>query len=64
MLLDQQAHIKGEEDDGPLRISEGDMVLLRNKRRRKGDSSKLQPPFCGPYEILKFSQTTFTRLTI
>lgn len=52
MLQDQQAHMNGEEDDKPLSFSEGDMVLLE-KRKKKSDSSKLQPPFCEPYKILK-----------
>ena len=29
------------------------MVWLQNRRRKKGDSDKLQPKFVGPYHVLE-----------
>lgn len=52
-LNQQQAHVRGEVDEEPPHFGEGDLVLLENRRRRQGESSKLQPPFCGPYFVLE-----------
>lgn len=36
-----------------LKYREGVLVLFEDRQRRKGDSSKLGRPFCGPYTVLK-----------
>ena len=51
----RQLQIKTRQDDQeePLLFAPGDMVWLHNRRRKKGDSHKLQPKFVGPYHVLE-----------
>lgn len=51
-----QEEVEKGEDVEPLRVGEGDLVLMENRRRQKGKSSKLQLPFCGPYTVVKTCQ--------
>ena len=48
-----QKSVRQENTEEPLTFTPGDLVLLENKRRRKGDSAKLQPKFLGPYHIIQ-----------
>ena len=41
---------QGDADEPPL-FKVGNLVLLENRRRRKGDNPKLQSKFVGPYEV-------------
>ena len=60
-LRELQENVRQEDSEEPLNIVVGDMVLLENKRRRKGDSAKLQPKFLGPYTIIQaFKNHTYT----
>ena len=52
-LRQQQLEIRQEDQDEPLLFAVGDMVWLQNRRRRRGDSNKLQPKFVGPYQVLE-----------
>ena len=36
----------------PLLFQSGDLVLVQNTRRRKGENPKLQPKFVGSYKVL------------
>lgn len=49
----RQDQVRTSEKEEPLRFGEGDLVLMENRRRWNGESSKLQLPFCGPYTITK-----------
>ena len=51
VLRDQQQDIRQEDSEEPPLFKEGDLVLLENKRRRKGAHPKLQPKFVGPYVV-------------
>ena len=53
VLREQQQDVRHEDTEEPPLFSPGDMVLLLNKRRRKGENPKLQQKFVGPYEVLK-----------
>ena len=52
-LRQQQLEIRQEDQDEPLLFAVGDMVWLQNRRRRRGDSNKLQSKFVGPYQVLE-----------
>ncbi|XP_067947255.1 uncharacterized protein [Watersipora subatra] len=51
----QQSQIKLRQEDGdePPLYTPGDWVWLTNKRRRRGEISKLQAKFKRPYQVLK-----------
>ena len=36
-----------------LTFQEGDLVLMKNLKRRKGRNVKLQPKFIGPYRVFR-----------
>ena len=60
MLRQQQLHIRSEDCEEPPLFVEGDMVLMVNKRRRKGPGSKLAPKFVGPYEVVNVNSERHT----
>ena len=53
ILRDQQMETRGEDTAEPLLYKIGDLVLLENKRRKKGINPKLQAKFVGPYEVIR-----------
>ena len=53
LLRQQQAEVRQEDHEEPLLFTEGDLVWLLNKRRRKGENPKLQPKFVGPYRVIE-----------
>ena len=53
MLRHQQMDIRQEDSEEPPLFQSGDLVLMQNIRRRKGEAPKLQPMFVGPYEVVK-----------
>jgi len=53
MLQEQQLQIRQEGDEEPLLFALGDLVLMENKRRRKGENPKLQQKFVGPFEVVE-----------
>ena len=60
ILREQQMKIREEDLEEPPLFSEGDLVRLVNKRRRKGENPKLQPKYVGPYTILQsFANHTY-----
>ena len=59
-LRDLQWEVQQEDAEEPTLFKEGDLVLLENKRRRKGENPKLQAKFVGPYTIIKaFANHTY-----
>ena len=52
-LRQQQLEIRQEDQEKPPLFATEDLVWLENRRRRKGDNSKLQPKFVGPYKVVK-----------
>ena len=52
MLREQQMAVRQEDSEEPSLFQTGDLVLLQNVRRKKGENPKLQPKFVGPYEVI------------
>ena len=60
VLREQQMKIREEDSEESPLFSEGDLVWLVNKRRKKGETPKLQPKYVGPYTILQsFANHTY-----
>ena len=53
VLRQKQCDIRVESTEEPPLYAPGDMVLMVNKRRRKGEMQKLQSKFVGPYTIME-----------
>ena len=53
MLRHQQIDIRQEDSEEPPLFQSGDLVLMQNIRRWKGEAPKLQPKFVGPYEVVE-----------
>ncbi|XP_067930610.1 uncharacterized protein [Watersipora subatra] len=53
ILRDRQMKIRVEDDEEPPSFGTGDLVLLVNKRRRRGENPKLQPKYVGPYTVTR-----------
>ena len=51
VLRQKQFDLRVESTEEPPLYAPGEMVLMINKRRRKGEMQKLQPKFVGPYII-------------
>ena len=51
LLQEQQLKLRTDDTEEPLLYAPGDLVLMLNRRRRKGENPKLQPKFVGPYTI-------------
>ena len=51
LLRDQQKIIRHQDSEEPNIFVPGDLVLMTNKRRRKGENPKLQARFVGPFVI-------------
>ena len=47
LLLEQQMAVRQKDSEEPPLSQSGDLVLLPNVRRRKGENPKLQPKFFG-----------------
>ena len=52
MLREQQMAVRQEDGEEPHLSQSGDLVLLQNAMRKKGENPKLQPKFVGPYEVI------------
>ena len=52
MLREQQMVVRQKDGEEPPLFQPGDLVLLQNVRRKKGENPKLQPKFAGPYEVI------------
>ncbi|XP_067928171.1 uncharacterized protein [Watersipora subatra] len=52
LLREQQLNIRQTDSDEPPLYTVGDLVLLENKRRRKGEHPKLRAKFVGPYRVV------------
>ena len=52
LLGKQQMAIRQENSEEPYLFYVGDLVLVQNARRRKGENFKLQPKFVGPYNVV------------
>lgn len=46
LLQDQQTHIQREDEEENLRCALGDLVLLENRRHKKGECVNRQALFC------------------
>lgn len=51
LLRDQQQQIRTEDNQEPSLFRPGDLVLMQNKRRRRGVSAKLLPKYVGPFTV-------------
>lgn len=51
LLSQQQAQVRGEDDEEPLHFEKGDLVLRENRWRRKGESFNLHTPFVGQFSV-------------
>ena len=51
VLREQQLVTRQEDTEEPLLFADGDLVLMLNKRRQRGENLKLQPKFVGPYLV-------------
>ena len=61
MLREQQMAVRQEDSEEPPLFQTGDLVLLQNVRRKKGENPKLQPKFVGPYEVISvFDNHTYS----
>ena len=47
-LRQQQMKIRQDDQEEPLLFAQGDLVWLQNRRRKKGESNKLQQKFVEP----------------
>ena len=60
MLRERQLLMKNADSEEPPLFKTGVLVLLVNKRRRRGENPKLQPRFFGPYIITEsFNNHTY-----
>ena len=53
ILRERQMKIRVEDDEEPAQFEVGDLVLLVNKRRRRGENPKLQPKYMETYTVTK-----------
>jgi transposase InsO family protein len=53
IIRDKQIETRHKDQEEPLVFNTGDMVLMLNKRRRKGENPKLQAKFVGPYQVME-----------
>ena len=53
ILRERQMKVRVEDEEEPPLFEVGDLVLLVNKRRRRGENPKLQPKYVGPYTVTK-----------
>jgi hypothetical protein len=53
LLRDQQKLTMTDETEEPLLYQEGDLVWLRRKRKKRGESNKLCRKYVGPYKVIK-----------
>ena len=51
LLRDQQLEIRTEDAEEPPLFQPGDLVLMRNFRRKRGQCQKLVPKYVGPYVV-------------
>ena len=59
-LRQQQMKIRQDDQEEPLLFAQGDLVWLQNRRRKKGESNKLQQKFVGPYQVTEaYSNHTY-----
>ena len=59
-LRQQKLKIRQDDHEEPLLLALGDMVWLQNKKRKRGDNSKLQQKFVEPYQVLEaYSNHTY-----
>ena len=59
-IRDKQHTIRVQDPKGEARFITGDMVWLQAKRYKKGETSKLQPKYYGPYKVTEvFSNNTY-----
>ena len=61
-LRSEQLEIRSQDSETTPAFKEGDYVLMVNKRRRKGESSKLAPKFVGPYQVIHTFNNNCTHL--
>ena len=52
MLRAKQREVRTAGSEEPLLFKVGEQVWLENKRRRKGENTKLQPKYVGPFEVI------------
>jgi hypothetical protein len=53
LVREKQIQIRDEDVSEPPLYKVGDLVLLLNKRCRRGQSKKLQPRYVGPYKVVE-----------
>ncbi|XP_067949617.1 uncharacterized protein [Watersipora subatra] len=53
IIQERQMKVRIEDDKEPPLFEVGDLVLLGNKRRRRGENPKLQPRYMGLYTITR-----------
>jgi transposase InsO family protein len=53
IIREKQIETRQKDQEEPLAFKSGDLVLMINKRRRKGENPKLQAKFVGPFTILE-----------
>jgi transposase InsO family protein len=51
LLREQQVQVRQADQEEPPLYVVGDLVLLENRRRRRGECPKLAPKFVGPYKV-------------
>ena len=52
-LRQHQLKVRQDDQEEPLLFAPEDMVWLQNRRRKKGDSHKLQQKWLGSYQAVK-----------
>ena len=45
--------IRQDDQEEPLLFAQGEVIWLQNRRRKKGESNKLQQKFVGPYHVVE-----------
>ena len=61
MLIEQQLRLREQDTKEPPLFTKGDLLLLANKKRKKGNNPKLEVKFAGPYiaEEVLFNNHTY-----
>lgn len=62
LLRKQQWKIRTEDSDEPPLFQKGELVLMKNYRKKKGDCHKLSAKYVGPYVVLEAFENHTYRL--
>ena len=62
-IRDKQMQVRSEDSEEPPLFSPGDWVWMQSKRKRKGQCTKLQVKFVGPYQVKEAFRNHTYKLT-